>query len=430
MPGRWAAAPRMTAPVERPTFAAALRFWLLLGCISFGGPAGQIAIMHAELVDRRRWVDEHDFTRALDVCMLLPGPEATQLATWIGWRLHGMRGGIAAGTLFVLPASLLLALLSWLYMAGRSYPSVQGVVFGLQAAVLGLLAAALDRLGRRVLKTVFARALALAALVAIAAQVPFPLVVAAAAVVGLVRARRGGAPATGDATTAGREGRPSLARSAKVAAALAAAWLAPLAALGAFLGTDSTLFRLGAFLSKAALVTVGGAYAVLPYVAAHAVDTYGWLTPSQMMSGLALAETTPGPLILVLEYVGFVAGWRQPDLAASLPSALAGAAVALWATFLPSVLFVLTLAPWIERIGRWRPAAAALSGVTAAVVGVIAHLALWFGYSLLSQATPVRAVLAGVLGIAVYLGVARRAWPVPVVVVASGLAGWLLGAPA
>jgi chromate transporter len=420
----------MTPDPERPAFAATLRFWLLLGCISFGGPAGQIAIMHAELVDRRRWVDERDFTRALDVCMLLPGPEATQLATWIGWRLHGLRGGIAAGVLFVLPASLLLALLSWLYMAGRAYPSVQGVVFGLQAAVLGLLAAALDRLGRRVLRSGFARTLALAALLAIGvAHVPFPWVVLAAAGIGLAAERWRvpvPAPATDAAIAPGPP--PTLARSLALAVGIAAAWLAPLAAVAATLGTGSTLFRLGAFLSKAALVTVGGAYAVLPYVAAHAVDAYGWLTPPQMMSGLALAETTPGPLILVLEYVGFVGGWRQPDLGGALPSALAGAAVALWATFVPSLLFVLTLAPWIERIDRWRRAAAALSGVTAAVVGVIAQLALWFAYTLLSQGTPARGLLAGAIALAVYIGVARRGWPAPAVVVACGLLGATIGA--
>jgi chromate transporter len=423
-----AAAARMSPAATRPSFPTALRFWLLLGCISFGGPAGQIAIMHAELVERRRWVDEDEFARALDVCMLLPGPEATQLATWIGWRLHGLRGGLAAGALFVLPASLLLALLSWLYMAGRTYPSVQGIVFGLQAAVLGLLAAALDRLGRRVLKSAFARLLAIAALLAIGfAKLPFPWLVLGAAIVGLLvgRHRPQWLPVARHAADAGLPAavRPSLLRSAALATGLVVAWLTPLAAVGAWLGTGSTLFRLGAFLSKAALVTVGGAYAVLPYVAGHAVDTYGWLTPGQMMSGLALAETTPGPLILVLEYVGFAAGWRQPDLATPLASAFAGAALSLWVTFLPSFVFVLTLAPWIERIGRWRPAAAALSGVTAAVVGVIAHLALWFGFALLSQATPPRAVLAVVLAALVYVGVAKRGWPVPVVVVACGLAG-------
>jgi chromate transporter len=416
-------------PTSRPSFPAALRFWLLLGCISFGGPAGQIAIMHAELVERRRWVEEDAFTRALDVCMLLPGPEATQLATWIGWRLHGLRGGFAAGVLFILPASLLLAVLSWAYMAGRAYPPVQGVVFGLQAAVLGLLAAALDRLGRRVLKGPFARGLALAALLAIGlAQVPFPWLVLGAATIGLLvgRHRPGWLPQAAGATDlAGPAGggEPSLLRSAALGASLVVAWLAPLAAVALWLGTGSTLFRLGAFLSKAALVTVGGAYAVLPYVAGHAVQGYGWLTPGQMMSGLALAETTPGPLILVLEYVGFVAGWRQPDLGAPLPSALAGAALSLWVTFLPSFVFVLTLAPWIERIGRWRAAASALAGVTAAVVGVIAHLALWFALSLLLHATPARGALAVALGLVVYIGVARRGWPVPVVVAACGAIG-------
>ncbi|AXK72358.1 chromate transporter [Lysobacter sp. TY2-98] len=412
----------MSDTPERPRFAAALRFWLLLGCISFGGPAGQIAIMHTELVDRRRWVDEHAFTRALDVCMLLPGPEAMQLATWIGWRLHGLRGGLVAGGLFVLPASLLLAGLSWMYFAGQSIPLVGGVVFGLQAAVLGLLAAALERLGRRVLKTTTSRLVALGSLIAVAAaHVAFPWVMLAAALIGwwMGRKREVDAPPASDAPS------PSIARSAGVFALLATAWLAPLAALAAWLGRDSTSAAVGSFLSRAALLTFGGAYAVLPYVAGEAVHTYGWLSTERMMAGLALAETTPGPLVLVLEYVGFAAGWSHPDLPSTTGSALLTAAVAVWATFMPSLLLVLTLAPWVDRVGRWRAAAAALSGITAAVVGVIAQLALWFGATLLSRSDVAHGVVAVVLAAGVFVGT-RRGMAVYALVPACGVIGMLL----
>ncbi|GAB1595435.1 chromate efflux transporter [Lysobacter claricitrinus] len=409
----------MSDAPARPTFRAALRFWLLLGCISFGGPAGQIAIMHAELVDRRRWIDETTFTRALDVCMLLPGPEAMQLATWIGWRLHGLRGGLVAGALFVLPASLLLAALSWMYFAGQSLPATAGIVFGLQASVLGLLASALERLGRRVLKTVTARLLALGALIAVAvAHVAFPWVMLAAALIGWATQRR----CHPDVAPVDVGASPSIARSAGVFAMLATAWLAPLVALAAWLGRGSTSVAVGAFLSRAALFTFGGAYAVLPYVAGQAVDTYGWLSTDRMMAGLALAETTPGPLILVLEYVGFAAGWAHPDLPSTTASAFLAAAVAVWATFLPSFLLVLTLAPWVDRIGRWRPAAAALSGITAAVVGVIAQLALWFGATLLTRVDAAHAVAAIALAAGVFVG-ARRSLPVYVLVPTCGVLG-------
>ena len=412
----------MTDAAVRPTFAAALRFWLLLGCISFGGPAGQIAIMHTELVDRRRWVDEGAFTRALDVCMLLPGPEAMQLATWIGWRLHGLRGGLLAGALFVLPASLLLAGLSWMYFAGQAIPAVGGIVFGLQAAVLGLLAAALERLGRRVLKTTTARLLAVGSLIAVAVlHVPFPWVMLAAALMGWWVGRR----RDHDAVPSSHAPTPSIARTLGVFAAMATLWLAPLAAVAVWLGRDSTSFAVGAFLSRASLLTFGGAYAVLPYVADHAVHAYGWLSTDRMMAGLALAETTPGPLLLVLEYVGFAAGWTHPDLPSTTGSALLAAAVAVWASFLPSLVLVLTLAPWVDRVGRWRAAAAALSGITAAVVGVIAQLALWFGATLLTRVDVAHGVVAVVLAAGVFIGT-RRGVAVYALVPACGVVGMLV----
>lgn len=418
--------------VSSPTFAQALRFWLVLGWISFGGPAGQIAIMHTELVDKRRWVDEATFLRGLNFCMLLPGPEAMQLATWLGWRLHGMRGGVVAGTLFVLPAAVLLAGLAWAYMRFGDVPGVAGVVFGLQAAVLGLIVHAVQRVGTRVLRTPFALTLALLALVAIGwLRWPFPLLLLASALAGWVvsRWRPGWLAGMGHATllapvTMGvRASGVTALRTGLICALL---WLAPIALVGTTLGWDSTAFGMGVFFSKAALVTVGGAYAVLPYVAEQAVNQHGWLNATQMLAGLGLAETTPGPLILVLEFVGFVGGWQHPDLASPLASALLGAAVTLWATFLPSFLFVLTAAPWIERIATWSWTAAMLAGITAAVVGVIASLALWFGWRLGMSQSWQENVLAGAIALLAYLGLARWRWPVPLVVAGAALTGWMV----
>ncbi|GHA69498.1 chromate efflux transporter [Cognatilysobacter bugurensis] len=421
------------APVA-PTFSTAVRFWFVLGCISFGGPAGQIAVMHTELVDKRRWIDEASFLRALNVCMLLPGPEAMQLAAWLGWRLHGVRGGLVAGGLFVVPAAVLLAGLSWLYVRFGESPVATGVVFGLQAAVLGIIAYAARKIGGRVLKTPFAFVLALLALAAIAlAAVPFPAVVAGAALAGLAVRRwrpqwlaaptsAHGAPGVASALPTASLG---AGYSVRIGIALLLAWWLPLLALAAWPGPGSTAFAMGLFFSKAALVTFGGAYAVLPYVAEEAVRTHGWLDAGQMMAGLGLAETTPGPLVLVLEFVGFVGGWQQPDLASPLASALLGAAVSLWATFLPSFLFVLVLAPWIDRIGDAGAVAAALSAVTAAVVGVIAHLALWFGAALLSGQTTAAAAFAVVVAVVTYVGLARWHWPVAAVVVGAGVLGAL-----
>jgi chromate transporter len=410
-----------------PGFGQALRFWLLLGCVSFGGPAGQIAIMHTELVDRRRWIDEPAFLRALNFCMLLPGPEAMQLAAWLGWRLHGLRGGIAAGVLFVLPAAVLMAVLSWAYLQWQALPAMDGVVFGLQAAVLGIVAHAAQRIGGRVLKTPFTVALACAALFAVAVlRVPFPLLLLDAAAAGWWAWRRRPHWLPGmQPSEAAHAPLPagSRWRAVRIAAACALLWWLPILAVGAWLGRDSTAFALGTFFSRTALLTLGGAYAVLPYVAGQAVEVQGWLAPAQMMTGLGLAETTPGPLILVLEFVGFAAGWQHPDLATPLASGLLGAAMAVWATFLPSFLLVLAAAPWIERIGRWPRANAVLAGITAAVVGVIAHLVLWFGWRLLSAQDWRAGVLALVVAALVHAGLARWRWPVAAIVPAAALLG-------
>ncbi len=275
--------------------------------------------MHNELVDKRRWIDEQTFLRGLNFCMLLPGPEAMQLATWLGWRVHGLRGGIAAGALFVLPAAVLMVLLSWLYLRYQSVPLMTGVVFGLQAAVLGIIVHAAQRIGGRVLKTPFAIALAVIALLAIALlRVPFPLLLLIAALSGLAVWRYRPTWLPGSDSTDAKPAehahlpRADIWRAVRIAGVCLLLWWLPILGLGAWLGHDSTAFAMGAFFSKTALVTLGGAYAVLPYVATQAVEGYGWLEPAQMMTGLGLAETTPGPLILVLEFVGFAGGWQHP----------------------------------------------------------------------------------------------------------------------
>lgn len=418
----------MNSPTEtgpgQPSFASALAFWHLLGWLSFGGPAGQIALMHRELVERRRWVDEASFLHGLNYCMLLPGPEAMQLATLLGWRLHGLRGGLAAGALFVLPGALLLGLLAWLYLRFGQVPVVAGALFGIQAAVLAIVLHALLKIARKVLHGPLAVLLAVAAFVALfALRLPFPLVIASAALLGawLLRAQAytPAASASMASTLDAVEpaGRRQLRHSLLLALALLAAWWLPLFGLRMALGADSTAWAMGLFFSKAALVTLGGAYAVLPYVAQQAVEVQQWLRPEQMLVGLGLAESTPGPLILVLEFVGFVGGWQRPDLVSPLASALLGAAVTVWATFLPSFLFILPAAPWIERLRKLRWLDAALRGITAAVVGAIASLALWFGWQLLSEAASMQG--AAILGIALAAALAMRrgvgvAWVVAV----------------
>jgi chromate transporter len=416
------------AEAGAPAFGQALRFWWLLGWISFGGPAGQIAVMHTELVERRRWVDEPTFLHALNYCMLLPGPEAMQLAVYLGWRLHGVRGGLVAGALFVLPATLLLALLSWAYLAFGWLPVVAGISLGLSAAVLALLGQAVWRLGSRVLRGTFPKLLALMALAALAAGLGFPWIVAAAAGLGALAGRFAPAwlvsPAHGAAAPiAAASPHRGRGRAMLLAAALLVAWWLPLLAVRMALGPDSTAWSMSLFFSQAALVTFGGAYAVLPYVAQQAVEQYGWLSTGQMMVGLGLAETTPGPLIIVLEFVGFVGGWNRPDLASPLASALLGAAVTVWATFLPSFLFVLPVAPWIEGL-RDRPLlSAAIAGISAAVVGVIVNLGLWFGLHLYAGRGLADGIFITAVALLSWLALARARWHVLAVVLAAAVAG-------
>lgn len=361
----------MPPAASSPTFADAARFWLKLGFVSFGGPAGQIAIMHREVVERRRWLDEREFTGALNFCMLLPGPEALQLAIYLGWKLHGLRGGLVAGLGFIGPAIALLLGLSWLYARFGHLPAAAGVLLGLKAAVLVLVLLALLRIGRRALGTPLHVGLAVAAFVALQfLGVPFPLIVLAAGAVGLVSAWHAPRPAA----TPGP--RPGAGTPLRVAFAGLALWLVPLLAVALTLGPQSLWSRVYVFFTQAALVTFGGAYAVLGYVTQHLVQELGWLTAEQSVAGLALAETTPGPLVIVLQFMGFMAGWNQPGPLDPAASAVIAGLLASWATFLPSFVFIFIGAPFVERATRAPRISAALAAITAAVVGIIATLAL------------------------------------------------------
>jgi chromate transporter len=382
---------------HRVSFGEALRFWLKLGFVSFGGPAGQISIMHRELVETRRWISERRFLHALNYCMVLPGPEAQQLATYIGWLLHGTRGAIVAGTLFVLPSVAILVALSWAYLAFGHNPVVAAILSGVKPAVVAIVAAATIRIGSRALRRPFHMGIAAAAFAALAAfAVPFPVVIAGAALVGLAGRRFAPAPAR-LAPAAGAPHDPALidddtpspahavaspGRLAAVAAAGLALWLLPFAAIVAAFGSASDYANMAKFFTQAALVTFGGAYAVLPYVVENAVDQFGWATMGQMIDGLALGETTPGPLIMFVAFVGFVGAWTKAALG---PDALAaagilGALVATWFTFLPSFVFILAGGPYVERTRDDVHLEGPLSAITAAVVGVIASLAVFFAW--------------------------------------------------
>ncbi len=375
----------------------ALKVWAKIGLLGFGGPAGQIALMHRELVEKRRWISDGRFLHALNYCMLLPGPEAQQLAVYIGWLLHRTLGGVIAGLLFVLPGAIVLGLLSTVYVLYGETPLLGAVFFGLKAAVFAIVVEAVIRIGRRALQRRFQFGIALAAFLAIALfDVPFPLVVLAAAAIGLLAHRLfpGRLPAPPTAQTAdddryvvdrllSRNLAPHTPPSPRIALVrgllITTLWLAPVFACVAWLGPDHVLTEQGWFFSKSAVVTFGGAYAVLAYVAQRAVEDFGWLHAGEMVDGLALAETTPGPLILVLQFVGFVAGYRHPGTLDPMQAAVLGAALTSWVTFVPSFLFIFVGAPYVEALRRSARLHAALSSVTAAVVGVILNLAVWFG---------------------------------------------------
>jgi chromate transporter len=393
-------------PPSLPTFRAALRVWVRIGLLSFGGPAGQIALMHRELVEQRRWIGEQRFLHALSYCMLLPGPEAMQLATYIGWLLYGVRGGLAAGILFVLPGALVMLVLSAAYALWHDLGVTQALFLGIKAVVLAIVVEAILRIGRRALKTRAAVVLAIAAFAALYLfHVPFPLVVLGAALIGAAGHRRapaqfpgggGHGPASGDAKAESTglvdqliesgnlaHTRPSTRRALRTLATWLAIWLGPILIIRLATGGAGVWSGIGEFFSLMAVVTFGGAYAVLAYVAQAAVESFHWLMPREMVDGLGLAETTPGPLILVLQFVGFLAAFRESGSLDPLLAGTLGAMLTLWATFAPCFLWIFLGAPYVEALRGNRTLSAALAAVTAAVVGVIANLALWFALHVL-----------------------------------------------
>ena len=425
----------------------AFLWWLKLGFINFGGPAGQIAVMHEELVDRRRWINDERFLHALNFCMLLPGPEATQLAIYVGWLLNGTLGGIVAGALFVLPAFALILGLSWTYAVHGDVMWVAAVFYGLRAAVIGLVAAAVIRVGQKALKTPAAWLVAGAAFVSIFfLDVAFPLIVLGAALAGLVGARidprwwPAGGHGAGDADDHVLSGdalervAPTWRRSIRVLLIGLLVWWGPLLAVMLWRGTGDTLSKEAVFFSQAAMVTFGGAYAVLSYINQAAVQTFGWLGPGQMVTGLGLAESTPGPLIMVTEFVGFLGGYNLPGSLNPVVAGVLGATVTTWATFAPCFLWIFLGAPYIERLRGKASLAAALSAITAAVVGVILNLAVTFAaFALFEDVDVARGfpvphvtsvdVFAAALAVASFVALWRYRANVVLVVVASAGAG-------
>jgi chromate transporter len=367
----------IAAPAPTVSFAEAFAVWFKIGCIGFGGPAGQIALMHRMLVEERKWVDEARFLHALNFCMLLPGPEAQKLATYVGWLLHGTRGGLAAGILFVLPGALVMLAFSLLYVLGRGIPAVDGALFGIKAAVLVIVVEALIRIGRRSLKTRLLMGLAGAAFIGIFfLELPFPLIVAAAGLIGYLAVKRyGESPA---------ERAPGRWRQAAVATATGLVlWWAPIALVVVTLGSNHALVDIGLFFSKLAVVSFGGAYALLAYMAQEAVVTHHWMTAPEMVDGLGLAETLPGPLIKVTQFVGFLGAYRDAAPFSPLAAGVAGSALTTWVTFVPPMLLIFAGAPFIEQLRTNQRISGALAAITAAVVGVILNLTIWFALHVL-----------------------------------------------
>jgi chromate transporter len=394
------------------SLSEATKVWARIAALSFGGPAGQIAVMHRILVEEKRWIGEERFLHALNYCMLLPGPEAQQLAVYIGWLLHKTKGGLIAGALFVLPGFLAILGLSYLYVLLGHVPLIEGLFFGLKAAVLAVVVQAVVRVGSRALKNSVMRGIAVAAFVAIFfLDAPFPAIVLAAGLAGYVGGRSGlsqfkggsdhgsaGGEVIHDRDTALGEALPDHAKphygwSLRISSVLLLLWLAPVLVLFLTLGPDDVFYRIVSFFSQMAVVTFGGAYAVLAYVAQEAVDTFGWLQPGEMLDGLGMAETTPGPLIMVTQFVGFLAAFRDAGPLSPLVAATLGAILTTWVTFVPCFLWIFAGAPFIERLRGNKALSSALTAITAAVVGVILNLALWFAIHTLfgevrSVATP------------------------------------------
>ena len=404
-----AAAGAATANRPHPSLAEAFRVWLRVAALSFGGPAGQIAVMHRILVEEKRWVSESRFLHALNYCMLLPGPEAQQLATYIGWLMHRTLGGIMAGVLFVIPGIISIMALSYVYAAYGNVPVIVALFFGLKAAVLAIVLEAVFRIGKRALKNNVMVSIAAAAFVGIFFfNVPFPIIIFGAALIGFLGARAGstafqvggghGGSKQGGAVVYSLLGdelpehaRPTVARALRVSAVWLALWLVPVIALLATLGSTNVFSEIAVFFSKMAMVTFGGAYAVLAYVAQQAVENYGWLKPGEMLDGLGMAETTPGPLIMVLQFVGFMAAFRDPGTLPPMLAGTLGGLLATWVTFTPCFLWIFLGAPFIEVLRDNKALNGALSAITAAVVGVILNLAIWFAlHTVFRETTPVR----------------------------------------
>ena len=374
--------------LPRPTYHETVRVFARIGLLSFGGPAGQIALMHRELVDERRWIDEASFLNALNFCHLLPGPEAQQLATYIGWKLHGLRGGLTAGILFILPGALVMLALSSVYAVAADLSWFAALFTGIKAAVLAIVLQALIRIAGRALDTTFKRVLAFSAFLALFVfALPFPLVVLGAGLLGAIVATKRAdwlALKPGHGTPVRR---PSVRRMARTIVLGLAIWSLPMAAILASLGSQHVLWDIGVFFSQLAVVTFGGAYAVLAYMAQEAVSGFGWLTAGEMADALGLAETTPGPLILVTQHVGFLAASRAPDPFTPGVAALLGAGLTTWVTFVPCFLWIFTFAPWIEWLQQSPRLKGGLAAITASIVGVIANLTLWFAVHVLFART-------------------------------------------
>ena len=430
---------------SHPSFGEAFRFWLKLGFISFGGPTGQIAIMQTELVEKKRWISQSRFLHALNYCMLLPGPEAQQLATYIGWLLHKTWGGIVAGAFFVIPSIFILWALSYIYAAFGNIPWIAAIFYGLKPAVMAIVAVAVIRIGRKALKNEVMWTIAALAFVAIFFfKVPFPVIILSAGLIGFLggyfwkskfnvvsgHGKSGNSSVLDDETESPPHTQPSLPRAIRVTVVWLLLWLAPITLVGLWLGWDHTLFKEGVFFSKAAVVTFGGAYAVLPYVAQQALFHYGWLKPGQMMDGLGLAETTPGPLIMVLQFVGFMGAWQHPEGLSAILAGTIGALLTTWVTFTPCFLWIFLGGPYIEKLRGNIRLTTALSAITAAVVGVVMNLAVWFAINALFPGHGTVDWFAVVISAVAFVGMLRWKWDIiPVVLSAGalGIAGHVLG---
>src|SRR5438128_5222500 len=425
---------------SHPTFREAFRFWLKLGFISFGGPTGQIAIMQTELVEKKKWISQSRFLHALNYCMLLPGPEAQQLAIYIGWLLHKTRGGIVAGSLFVIPSIFVLWGLSYVYAAFGNVPWIAAIFYGLKPAVVAIVAVAVIRIGRKALRNEIMWMLAALAFVAIFFfHVPFPVIILSAGVVGLIGGRfwkkkfdvvgnHDGVvdeSVLSDAAESPEYTRPSWSRAVKLILIWVALWAAPIVAVGLWKGWQSTLFQEGLFFSKAAVVTFGGAYAVLPYVAQQALFHFGWLKPGQMMDGLGLAETTPGPLIMVLQFVGFLGAWQHPEGLSPLFAGTLGALLTTWATFIPCFLWIFVGGPHIEQLRGNAKLTNALSAITAAIVGVVLNLAVWFALRVFFPSAGVIDWFAILLCAAAFVAMLRYKVDIIPVIIGAGILGLL-----